>query len=152
MAACLKIVMTWKAKFSRCDFKQIPKSENRHTDSLATIASVVDFQFRPEIPVEHIPKPSIHKPDEKLLRLDSSWGWRDTIISFLKDGTLPEDKTETQKLQHLATRYILLGESYTRSHTPGCITTPYLRCLRPEEARSVIQEIRDSDCENHMGD
>jgi len=87
MVAYLKIVMTWKAKFSRCDFKQILRSENSHADSLATQALVVDFQFRREIPVEHIPKPSIRKPDVKVLRLDLSPRWRDPIISFLKDET-----------------------------------------------------------------
>ena len=42
MAAYLKVVTTWKAKFSRCDFKQVPRFENSHTDSLATLSSV-DF-------------------------------------------------------------------------------------------------------------
>jgi len=74
MAAYLKIVMTWKAKFSRYDFKQILRSENNHTDSLAKLASAIDFQFRCEIPIEHILKPSIHKPNEEVLHLDSSPG------------------------------------------------------------------------------
>jgi len=67
----LKIVMTWKAKFSYCDLKQIPRSENSPADSLVILALAVDFQFRHEIHIEHIPKPSIHKPDDKVLRLDS---------------------------------------------------------------------------------
>ena len=92
MAAYLKIVMTWKAKFSHCDFKQIPRSENNHADSLTTLASIVDFQFGREIHVKHISKPSIHKPGEEVLRLDSSPGWRDPIISFLKDRMLPRDQ------------------------------------------------------------
>ena len=92
MVAYLKVIMSCKCKFSRCDFKQIPKSENSHTNSLATLASVVAFQFKREVLVEHIPKPSIRKPDEEVFRLDSSLGWMDPIISFLKDGTLPQDK------------------------------------------------------------
>ena len=54
MTAYLKIVLTWKGKFSYCDFKQISRSENSHADSLATLASAIDFQFRREIHVEHI--------------------------------------------------------------------------------------------------
>jgi len=62
---------------------------------------------------------------------------------------LLEDKAGDQKLQHLATRYILLGgllykKSYSRLHYD-----PYLRCLGPEEAKSVMQEIHDGDCGNH---
>jgi len=72
-------------------------------------------------------------------------------ISFLKDGTVPRDKAEAQNLQRLASRYILLGgllykKSYSKLHN-----NPYLRCLELEEARSVMQEIHDGDCENHVG-
>jgi len=65
---------------------------------LATLASVVDFQFRREIPAEYISKRHIHKFDEEVLLLDISLGWRDPIIAYLKDGTLPRDKAEAQKL------------------------------------------------------
>jgi len=49
----------------------------------------------------------------------------------------------------LATRYILLGDllykkSYIKLHS-----NPYLRCLGPDEAKKVMQEIHDGDCENH---
>ena len=71
MAAYLKIIITWKFKFFHCDFKYISRSENNHADFLAT-CSAVDFQLRGEIPVEYIPKPSIHKPNEEVLCLDSS--------------------------------------------------------------------------------
>jgi len=74
MIAYLKIVMTWKVKFSRCDFKQTQRSENSHSDSLATLASVVDFQSRREILIKHILKPSIHNTDEEVLHLDLSSG------------------------------------------------------------------------------
>ena len=85
MVAYLKIVIAWKMKFSYCAFKQVLRSENSHTDSLVALTSVVDFQFRREIPVEHIPKSSIQKPDEENLHPDCSPGQRDPIISFLKN-------------------------------------------------------------------
>ena len=108
------------------------------TATQTPLASTVDFQFRREIPVEYIPKPNIHKSDEEVLHLDTSLRWRDSIIVYLKDETLPEDKAEAQKLQHLATRCILLGDllykkSYSKLHS-----NPYSRCLGPEEARRVM--------------
>ena len=63
-----------ESQISNCDIKKILRSKNSHVNSLATLASVVDFQFRREITVDHIPKPSIHKPDEEVVRLDSSSG------------------------------------------------------------------------------
>ena len=74
MAPYLKVVMTWKVKFSHYDFKQILRSENSHAESLATLVSAVDFQFRREILIEHISKLSIHSPDEEVLQLDLSPG------------------------------------------------------------------------------
>jgi len=56
MAAYLKVVTGWKAKFSCCDFKQVPRSENSHVDYLATLALVVDFQFKREIPHRAYPE------------------------------------------------------------------------------------------------
>jgi len=151
IVAYLKIVTTWKAKFSRYyDFKQIPRYENNYGDYVVTLASAIDFQFRRKIPVKHIPKPSIHKPDEKVLRLDLFAGWRITIISFLKDGTLPDDKAQTQKLRHLATRYVLLGELLYKKLYSRLHSDPYLGCLGSEEARSVMQEIHDGDYGNHV--
>ena len=87
-----------------------------------------------------------------MLRLDTSLGWRDPIISYLKNGALSDNKAEAQKLQHLVTRYILQGDllykkSYSKMHSD-----PYLKCLSLEEARRVVQEIHDGDCGNYAGD
>ena len=93
-------------------------------------------------------KPSIQQSGGEVLRLDTSPGWRNHIIVYVKDGVLPNDRAEAQKLQHLATRYILLGDvlykSYSKFHSD-----PYLRCLRPDETKEVMQEIHDGDYENH---
>jgi len=118
--AYLKIITTWKFKFSCCKFIQVPRSENSHANSQAMLVSAVDFQFRREILIEYILKLSIYKSDEEVLRLDTSLGSRDPIVAYLKEGTLPGDKIKAQKLQHLATRYILLGDLLTKSLIPKC--------------------------------
>jgi len=86
------------------------------------------------------------------LRLDTSSGWRDPIISYLKSGTLSDDKAEAQKLQHLATRYTFLGDLLYKKFYSKLHSDPYLRCLGPEEAERVMQEIHDGDFGNHEGD
>jgi len=55
-------------------------------------------------------KHSIQRSDGEVLRLDTSQEWRYLIIAYLKDWVLPSDKIKAQKLQHLATSYILLGD------------------------------------------
>jgi len=86
-----------------------------------------------------------------VLYLDTSLGWRDPIITYLKDGVIPDDKIKVQKLQHMATlcvllRDILYKKSYSKLHSD-----PYLRCLRPDETKKVMQEIHYGNCGNHMG-
>ena len=92
MEAYLQLALSLKTKFSCCDFKRILRSENNHADSLASLASAIGYKFRREIPVEHIPTQSIQWPDKEILCLDTSPGWRDPIIAYLKDGTCPAIK------------------------------------------------------------
>ena len=110
MVAYLLLVLILKAKFPRCDFKRVLKSENNHVDSLANLALATEFQFWWKIIIEHIPTTSIQYPDREILRLDTSLGWRTLIIAYLKHGALHDDKAEAHKLKHLAIRYILIGE------------------------------------------
>jgi len=86
-----------------------------------------------------------------ILRLDTSSGWKDPIIAYLKDGTLASDKAKARKLQHLASRYTLLGDSLYKKSYSSLHPDLYLRCLGPDETRRVMQEIHDGDCGNHTG-
>jgi len=83
------------------------------------------------------------------LRLDTSPGWRDPIISYLKNGTLLDDKTEAQKLRRLVT--VLLEDLLYKKSYSKLQSDPYLRRFGPEEARRVMQEMHDGDCGNHAG-
>jgi len=126
-----------------------PRSENNHADTLANLGADTEFQFKREIPVEHIANPSVHRPIREVLRLDTSPGWRDPIIAYLKDGSLPDDRVEAQKLLHLTTRYMLLGDDLYKKSYYKVHADPYLRCHGPDESRKVMQEIHDGDYENH---
>jgi len=125
MTEHLQLVLKLKSKVPRCDFRWVPRSENNHADSLANLRAATEFQFRHEIPVEHITNLSVQQLIGEILRLDISSGWRDPIIAYLKDEILPDDKVEARKLQHLASRYTLLRDtlykkSYSNLH-PTCI-------------------------------
>jgi len=103
----------------------------------------VEFQFRREISVEHITNPSVQQPAGEVLRLITSPGWRSPIIYYLKDGTLLDDRAEARKLQHMGTRYVLLGDILYKKFYFNFHFDPYLRCLGLEEARKMMQEIHD---------
>ena len=76
------------------------------------------------------------------MRLDTSPGWRDPIIIYLKDMTLPDDKVEARKLQHLATRYTLLGDVLYKKSYFKLSSDPYLRCLGSDSSESDARNPR----------
>jgi len=83
------------------------------------------------------------QPTGEVLRLDTSPGWRSPIIFYLKEGSLPDDRVEVWKLQHLATRYVLFGDILYKKSYSNLHPDPYMRRLGPEGAQKVMQEIHD---------
>lgn len=68
-----------------------------------------------------------------------------SIILFLKEGRLPEDKSEAQKVQIKFTCFIIIDDVlYRRGHP-----YPYLRCTDPEESNYILREIHEGICSNH---
>ena len=129
----------------------VHRSENNHSNSLLNLGAATKFHFRREVLVEHIANLSVRQPTGEVICLDTSSGWRDPILAYLKDGILSDDRAEARKLQHLTTRYILLRDILYKKSYSSPHSDPYLRCLGPDAARKVMQEIHDSDCENHAG-
>ena len=71
--------------------------------------------------------------------IGSKSNWTTSIVSYLKDGTLPDDKEAARKLKVQAARLILVKDVlYKRG-----FSLPYLRFLCLEEADYVIR--------NHSG-
>ena len=69
------------------------------------------------------------------------------IVSYLKDGKLPEGKDEARKLRVRVAKYVLMDEVlYKRG-----FSQPYLRYLALDEANYVLREIHDEACGNHSG-
>ncbi|GKV51004.1 hypothetical protein SLEP1_g57682 [Rubroshorea leprosula] len=73
--------------------------------------------------------------------------WTDSIVSFLRDGIVPEDRQEAIKLRKKASRYTLVnGVLYKRS-----FSLPLLRCLSPYEAEYALREVHEGVCGSHVG-
>lgn len=81
------------------------------------------------------------------LCLDLEPSWMDPLVSYLKDGKLPESDLEAQELKRRAQKFILVNEElYKRS-----FTQPLLKCVRPREADYVLREIHEGICGSHIG-
>ncbi|PKA48467.1 hypothetical protein AXF42_Ash019923 [Apostasia shenzhenica] len=69
----------------------------------------------------------------------------DMILDFLKDGTQPDNRQEARKLKLNSTKYFLINDKlYRRSYAK-----PLTKCLRPEEAKKVMEDVHKGECETH---
>ena len=124
----------------KVEFIQVPKRENGEAISLAKTASVEDIIDK-KIEIRYIPSVDI----PKVQQVDGENNWMIAIISYLRDGLLPEDKEEAQKLRIRATRFVLMDEVlYKRGFSQLC-----LWCLTPNESNNVLRDIHEGACENH---
>nr|XP_023882026.1 uncharacterized protein K02A2.6-like [Quercus suber] len=73
--------------------------------------------------------------------------WIASLVSYLKNGILPDGKEAARKLKVQATRFVLIRDVlYKRG-----FSCPYLRCVGPEEAGYIMREVHKGICENHSG-
>ena len=72
----------------------------------------------------------------------------DSIIQFLKEDALPEERIEADKVRRKATRYWLSENQklYKRS-----FSGPYLLCVHPELTESLLEELQEGICRSHTG-
>ena len=72
----------------------------------------------------------------------------DSIIQFLKEDTLPEERTEADKVRRKATWFWLSENQklYKRS-----FLGPYLLCIHPKMTKSLLEELHEGICGSHTG-
>ncbi|XP_062089371.1 uncharacterized protein LOC133795918 [Humulus lupulus] len=73
--------------------------------------------------------------------------WMDPIIQYLKERTEPDIMDQSRSLKAKVARYTLINEQFYRMS----FNCPCLRCLNPNEAKSLIEEIHEGICGNHSG-
>jgi hypothetical protein len=73
--------------------------------------------------------------------------WRQEIINYLQDGTLPSEKKSTMQLRMRAERFTMVnGLLYKRG-----FTLPLLKCISTGEGNYVLWEIHERICGSHSG-
>ena len=67
----------------------------------------------------------------------------DLIVSFSKNGMLPKDRTEVEKIRRKAPRYWLSEEQklYKRS-----FSSSYLLCVHPKAVEALLEELHEGVC------
>jgi ribonuclease HI len=142
MKKYLMVVKDLLTHFEKVELLQIPKEDNVAADRLARLASsgieidgFIEIQRRPSMEEEIVNSIIVNTT------------WMSPIIRYLREGTLPTDRTEAHKLRIRASHFWLMGGILYKMG----FSRPHLRCLSPEEANYVIREVHEGICGNHSG-
>ena len=147
MAAYLKIAGEYLKGFGWFKIEQVPRVENDEADGLARLASGHENDTLGQKPIELLSKPSINESADYVLPVDYYPSWVNPILEYLTKRKTPEDRNEARRLKYQANRHVLLnGKLYQQGYA-----TPYLRCLRLDEADYVMRGIHEGVYGKHSG-
>ena len=108
MQGYLSQVKCLQSKFDSFDLLHIPINGNAHANSLAMLVTSSAQDLPRVILVEDLYKPTKTKRETVQIHQIKPWSsWMDSIMQFLKEDTLPEERVEADKVRRKATRYWL---------------------------------------------
>ena len=88
---------------------------NAEADLLSLIASSSFPTSSREIRIESLPQKSIEELAEHMC-IDVEHSWVDPLLSYLKEGKIPENDSEARKVKRKARSFVIIdGELYKRS-------------------------------------
>ena len=121
-------------------------AKNANADVLAKLALMRDAELLDVMFIDFLAEPSIRQQPE-IMELVQEPSWMDPIVAYLKNGQVPEDKTEAHTIRLNATRYVLYEDKlYWRGYS-----MLLLKCVPPSEAEYIMREINKGICGNHAG-
>nr|XP_043614026.1 uncharacterized protein LOC122585974 [Erigeron canadensis] len=147
MKKYLEKVRQIRQKFKTFRIQNVSRSRNKIADPLSKLASTSFAHLTKEVLVETLKRSSI---DEELVVAPiekERQNWMTPIIEYVTSGLLPADKEEARKIRIKAPQYTLLEEGLYRKSYLG----PLLRCVGPNQAKAIIQEIHQGCCGSHAG-
>ena len=149
MQGYLSQVKCLQLKFDSFDLLHVPRNGNAHTDSLAMLATSSAQDLSRVILVEDLYKPTkTRRETAQIHQIRARSSWMDSIIQFLKEDILPEERIEADKVRRKTTRYWLSKNQklYKRS-----FSGPYLLSVHPKLTESLLEELHEGICGSHTG-
>ena len=117
MKEYLQVVKQVMGKFCTTKVTQVARGQNRHADSLATLASAMTEGVPLLIKVELITKLSISTTTDGgftgvcvTVILANKSCWMDPIINFLAEDRVLDDAKEANRVRRIASRYWLSAD------------------------------------------
>ncbi|XP_050270008.1 uncharacterized protein LOC126714030 [Quercus robur] len=151
LSAAKKII----SKFGTVKVAQVGRAQNKHVDSLATLASSITEEVPWLIKVKLIRVPSIGMEDncnsagvDVIVISTTRPCWMNPIIDFLAKDKVPDDEKEAKKIRRVASQYWPSADCKLYRMSFG---GPYLLCLHPEKVNELLSELHDEVCSGHVG-
>lgn len=117
MSQYLRMYESLQADFQKVSVVKLPRSQNSHADSLATLASSLNNCMPRMITMEMLEQPSIEP--QVMVAASSELGpsWMDPYIAFLLNKSFSNDVKEAEKVRRTAARFCLSDDRrlYQRS-------------------------------------
>ena len=148
MQGYLSQVKSMQSKFDSFNFLHVPRSGNAHADSLAMFATSSAQDLPRVILIEDLYKPSRTGDTVQINQIRAWPSWMDSIIQFLKEDILPEEKVEADKIRKKVTSYWLSEDHKLYKHS---FSGPYLLCVHPEQTESLLEKMHEGICGSHTG-
>ena len=148
MQEYLSQVRHLQSRFESFNLSQIPRSRNTHSDSLATLATSLAQSLPRVILVEDLYQPiEVGSNMVHIHQTRVGPNWMDSIVLFLKEDVLPEDKSEAKKVRRKAPRFWLSKDQklYKKS-----FSNPYLLCIHPEAVELLLEKLHEGICGSHI--
>ena len=149
MQGYLNKVRQAQLSFEAFSIRQIPRGQNSHFDSLAMLATSSGSRLPRVIIVEDM-MVSNHNDQtpSRIHNIQVGPSWMDPLVSFLRSGSLPEDKGEAEKIRRKAPQYWLSEEQKLYKHS---YSGPYLLCVHPEAVEPLLEELHEGIYGSHTG-
>ncbi|XP_062104043.1 uncharacterized protein LOC133815192 [Humulus lupulus] len=142
LASLLQKVIDLRSHFRQFELILVPREQNQKADALAKLASAGGCTRQSSISISRSSK------DMEVYSTSSEPEcWIDPIIKYLTTSELPPNPKDAKLLRLRAQRYSMIHGTLYRKSFNG----PYLRCLRPSEAKKLLEEIHEGTCGNHIG-
>ena len=97
MAAYLEKAKGLMETFPITSIEVILLSKNANTNALAKLALIRDLELLNVVSIEFLAEPII-KPHPEIMELIREPSWMDPIVTYMKNGELPEEKMEARIL------------------------------------------------------
>jgi hypothetical protein len=146
MAKYLEKTRELMKQFNSCEVVYVRRSQNKKAGALSKLASVGFNHLAKEVRVQELQAPSIQEQEVNCIRFIPAT-WMEELKAFRIDGVLPDDKAKARKVQTRALYYEIHNGILYRKSFLG----PLLRCVTPDEALYLVNEIHLGICGIHAG-